>query len=46
MTPALITAVCTGVTGILGAVTALVIALRHQNDPDAHGGAGHDQGNQ
>ncbi len=41
MNAALVTAICTGTVSILGAVTALVTALRHQNDPNAHGGAGH-----
>lgn len=44
MNVALVTAICTGAVSILGAVTALVTALRHQADPGAHGGQGHNQG--
>jgi len=40
-TPENIAALCTGITGILGAVAGLIVAVRHQNNPDAHGGAGH-----
>lgn len=41
MDAAVITAICTGVVSVLGAVTALIVAVRHQNDPGAHGGQGH-----
>lgn len=41
MSPAVITALCTGGVALLGAVTALVKVLTHQSDPAAHDGQGH-----
>ena len=41
MSAATITALCTGIAGIVGAVAALVGQLRHNGDPAAHGGQGH-----
>ncbi len=41
MSPGTITALCTGIVGILGAVTALIAQLRHTRGPahkDAPGG--------
>ena len=38
MTAATITAICTGAAGVIGAVTALVVAIRHASNPNAHGG--------
>jgi hypothetical protein len=38
VSPALITAICTGAVSVIGAVAALVKVITHQNDPDAHSG--------
>lgn len=40
-TPENIAALCTGIAGVIGAVTALAAQFRHQSDPAAHGGQGH-----
>lgn len=40
-TPENITALVTGIIGVLGAVTVLVRQVQHANDPAAHNGAGH-----
>jgi hypothetical protein len=39
--PATITALAAAVVSVLGAVTALIRQLQHQNDSTAHGGQGH-----
>ena len=31
-------ALLTGIAGVIGAVTALIMALRHNSNPQAHGG--------
>jgi hypothetical protein len=36
MNPAEITAICTGIAGVIGAVTALIAALRNRNALAAH----------
>lgn len=41
MNAATVAALCTGIAGIVGAVTALVAQLRHNSDSAAHGGQGH-----
>lgn len=41
MTAAVITALCTGVAGVIGAIFNGIARIRHQNDTNAHGGKGH-----
>ena len=38
MNTASIVAIVTAIPAIIGAVTALIIAIRHSNNPDAHKG--------
>ena len=40
-TPENIAALCTGIAGVIGAVTALIVQIRHNSSPQAHGGTGH-----
>jgi hypothetical protein len=42
MNAATITALCTGIAAILTAAAALAAQLRHNANPGAHDGAGHD----